>query len=192
MSIPPLAQIAVSNIAWEPHEDKTVAMMLARRGVTAIEVAPARLFPDPSAISSTAVKSTLAFWSDHGIRLAAMQGIAIRSFRLGIVRGHGSSRSDGSSIASDDHSRGPTRLRPFGIRLAGQPASRGDAARRGLSPRGRVLPARCRVRAGAWLRSMLRTQRIGLRLRFRAHDRRGFDPCKTGRSSGLSRAPRCW
>jgi D-psicose/D-tagatose/L-ribulose 3-epimerase len=75
MTLPPVSQIAVSNIAWPPQEDEDVAALLEQRGVTAIEVAPARLFADPDAITPAAVKSALAFWSDHGIRVAAMQGL---------------------------------------------------------------------------------------------------------------------
>jgi D-psicose/D-tagatose/L-ribulose 3-epimerase len=71
----PPSQIAVSNIAWTPQEDKSIAALLQRRGVTAIEVAPARLFPDPAAIAKGAARDTVAFWRDHGIRLAAMQGL---------------------------------------------------------------------------------------------------------------------
>jgi sugar phosphate isomerase/epimerase len=73
-----LSQIAVSNIAWAPEDDEAVATFLRKRGVTAIEVAPGRLFAEPATTSTADIETVRAFWDKHGIRIAAMQGLLFR------------------------------------------------------------------------------------------------------------------
>ena len=45
--MPDVARLAVSNIAWEPHEDDAVAEVLRREGVTGVEIAPTKWRPTP-------------------------------------------------------------------------------------------------------------------------------------------------
>jgi D-psicose/D-tagatose/L-ribulose 3-epimerase len=75
MTAPMLSRISVSNIAWVAEEDEAVAALLVRRGVMAIEVAPGRLFADPITATTAEIEKIRAFWSGHGIRIAAMQGL---------------------------------------------------------------------------------------------------------------------
>ena len=41
-------RLAISNIAWETFEDETIATMLKRFGINAIDIAPGKYFPEPA------------------------------------------------------------------------------------------------------------------------------------------------
>lgn len=60
-------KLAVSHIAWEPDEEAAAAAILARHGVSAVEVAPARVGADPRAYR--------AGWEARGFRIVAMQAL---------------------------------------------------------------------------------------------------------------------
>ena len=67
--------LAVSNIAWAPDEELAMARLLEELAVTEVELAPTKVFPDPLAVTDTALKTHLAIWSDHGIRVRAFQSL---------------------------------------------------------------------------------------------------------------------
>ena len=67
--------LVVSNIAWAPEEDPAVASALAPLGVTAVEIAPTKVFPDPPVAADAEVDRYLAFWGDHGIDVVAFQSM---------------------------------------------------------------------------------------------------------------------
>jgi sugar phosphate isomerase/epimerase len=68
-------RLAISNIAWPRGEDEVVAAALVRHGVTAIEVAPTKLWPDLLAITDAEVNSVRRFWADRGIAIIAAQSL---------------------------------------------------------------------------------------------------------------------
>jgi sugar phosphate isomerase/epimerase len=67
--------IAVSNIAWAAEEERAIARLLADHAVRAIEVAPGRLFANPSSVHPDDVAAVRAFWADFGIDIVAMQSL---------------------------------------------------------------------------------------------------------------------
>jgi D-psicose/D-tagatose/L-ribulose 3-epimerase len=67
--------LTVSNIAWPADEEQDVATELAALGVTAVEIAPTKVFTDPLAVEDCELERYLAFWADHGIAVVAFQSM---------------------------------------------------------------------------------------------------------------------
>ncbi len=68
-------KIAISNIAWEPREDEAVGRILNERGISGIEVAPTKLWPDLAAADEFAIAAYRKFWEDREIRIVALQSL---------------------------------------------------------------------------------------------------------------------
>lgn len=68
-------RLAISNIAWPRGEDEAIAAALVRLGVTAIEVAPTKLWPDLLAVTDAEIDSVRRFWTDRGIDIVAAQSL---------------------------------------------------------------------------------------------------------------------
>ncbi|GAA2567643.1 sugar phosphate isomerase/epimerase family protein [Microbacterium binotii] len=69
------AGLAVSNIAWEPAEEAEVARAMSDLGVRFVEIAPTKVFDDPTDVSDRALREYLGFWEDHGISVVAFQSM---------------------------------------------------------------------------------------------------------------------
>lgn len=67
--------LAVSSIAWTAEEDALVAPLLVGAGVTGVEIAPTRLWPDLAAARDAAVLHHRDFWREHGLAVPAMQAL---------------------------------------------------------------------------------------------------------------------
>ncbi|MEF2978700.1 sugar phosphate isomerase/epimerase family protein [Subtercola sp. YIM 133946] len=67
--------LAVSNIAWPADEEAAVAQALADLSVSAVEIAPTKVFADPLAASDEQVADYLSFWADHGVSVVAFQSM---------------------------------------------------------------------------------------------------------------------
>jgi D-psicose/D-tagatose/L-ribulose 3-epimerase len=68
-------RLAVSNIAWPTSEQDRVLAALRGLGVSAVEVAPTKLFPDPSAATPPAVDAARGWWADQGFSIVAAQAL---------------------------------------------------------------------------------------------------------------------
>lgn len=68
-------KLAVSNIAWAAGQDAVVASSLVDAGVDMLEVAPGRLFSDPSRADAAAATATRRLWSDRGLPIGSMQAL---------------------------------------------------------------------------------------------------------------------
>jgi sugar phosphate isomerase/epimerase len=68
-------RIAFSNIAWPPEQDAAVAAALTSAGITALEVAPGKLHPDPSTLSADACRDLRRRWEDRGLPIVAAQAL---------------------------------------------------------------------------------------------------------------------
>lgn len=68
-------KLAISQIAWHPDEETGIAEVLVRYGISAVELAPARIFADPSSPTLAEAKSAVDFWSAYGIRPVAFQAL---------------------------------------------------------------------------------------------------------------------
>jgi sugar phosphate isomerase/epimerase len=67
--------LAVSNIAWPADEESDVAAALADVGVSAVEIAPTKVFPDPLNVSDAEIERYLSSWSRRGISVVAFQSM---------------------------------------------------------------------------------------------------------------------
>jgi D-psicose/D-tagatose/L-ribulose 3-epimerase len=68
-------RLAVSNIAWNPDEDEEISGLLRRYDVDAIDIAPAKYFPDPANTSEPDALSVRRWWQDKGIEITGMQAL---------------------------------------------------------------------------------------------------------------------
>lgn len=67
--------LAVSNIAWDAKDDAHVLAMLRRSGVTRLEVAPARAFPDPATATMEEAVRYMENCRRQGLEIVAMQAL---------------------------------------------------------------------------------------------------------------------
>lgn len=68
-------KIAVSNIAWSPDEEAAVAATLQDLGVHSVEVAPTKVFANPTATTALERADYSWFWADYGIDIVAFQSM---------------------------------------------------------------------------------------------------------------------
>lgn len=68
-------QLAISNIAWDATDDRMVAAAMADLNVTAIELAPTKVFIDPVRANDDAINQATRFWQSFGIEIVAFQSI---------------------------------------------------------------------------------------------------------------------
>lgn len=68
-------RIAVSNIAWPVAHDDAVGDALLKEGVTGIEVAPTKVWPNPLAANEFDIKSYRRQWENRGISIVAAQSL---------------------------------------------------------------------------------------------------------------------
>lgn len=67
--------LAVSNIAWPADEEIAVATTLQTLGVRFVEIAPTKVFADPTRTTKTERADYSQFWADHGITIVAFQSM---------------------------------------------------------------------------------------------------------------------
>jgi len=68
-------RLAISNIAWDIEEDDSIAPLLTRLGIDAIDVAPTKYFPDLYAVSDNKIDHVRRYWADHGVEITGMQSL---------------------------------------------------------------------------------------------------------------------
>ncbi|NOQ16260.1 MAG: TIM barrel protein [Methyloprofundus sp.] len=68
-------KLAISNIAWEQHDDPVILSILTANGVTGIEVAPTKLWGDWNGASHKAATEYRNTMHAKGFELPAMQAI---------------------------------------------------------------------------------------------------------------------
>ena len=68
-------RISISNIAWEKDEEPAIAELLTRLGITAVDVAPGKYFPDVAAASDADIRKVRAWWEERGISIYGMQSL---------------------------------------------------------------------------------------------------------------------
>lgn len=68
-------RISISNIAWERDEEPQIAELLTRLGVTAVDVAPGKYFPNVAAASDEDIRKVRAWWEERGISIYGMQSL---------------------------------------------------------------------------------------------------------------------
>jgi D-psicose/D-tagatose/L-ribulose 3-epimerase len=68
-------RLGISNIAWPAECDADVARELRELGVSAVEVAPTRRWPDPSAVSESEARAYRAYWHAFGLDIVSVQAL---------------------------------------------------------------------------------------------------------------------
>ncbi|HSY28369.1 MAG TPA: sugar phosphate isomerase/epimerase family protein [Burkholderiaceae bacterium] len=68
-------RLSISNIAWDAAEDETIATLLHRFGIDAIDVAPGKYFPDPQKATEEDIVRVKNWWSERGIEITGMQAL---------------------------------------------------------------------------------------------------------------------
>lgn len=70
-----MPELVVSNIAWTNEEEPDVAKKLIELGVKYVEIAPTKLWPDPTQVSDEEALEYVKWWSDQGINISAFQSM---------------------------------------------------------------------------------------------------------------------
>lgn len=68
-------KVAISNIAWDIAQDEEVRDLLTRMGVSAIEIAPTKIWPDIESVKTGDVRQYREFWNSRTIDIVAMQSL---------------------------------------------------------------------------------------------------------------------
>lgn len=67
--------IAVSNIAWTADEEPAVAAELQKLGIHHVEIAPTKVWKDPTNVSDAEVQKYKDFWAKYDIEIVAFQSM---------------------------------------------------------------------------------------------------------------------
>jgi D-psicose/D-tagatose/L-ribulose 3-epimerase len=68
-------RISISNIAWSPEHDSSVASLLRTHGIDAIDVAPGKYFKDFARTSTKDITDVRLWWMDNGVEIVGMQAL---------------------------------------------------------------------------------------------------------------------
>lgn len=68
-------KLAISNIAWEVHNDMSLLAELSKLGVQGIEVAPSKIWPQWQGATEAAAQQYRKFMQEHGFTIPSMQAI---------------------------------------------------------------------------------------------------------------------
>lgn len=68
-------RLAISNIAWDAHDDAEVAALLAREGMNGVEIAPTKWRPDPLNATAAETARYRGMWEDRGLPIVALQAL---------------------------------------------------------------------------------------------------------------------
>lgn len=68
-------RLAISNIAWDVTEDESIISLLHRYCVDAIDIAPAKYFPNPAKASDEDILAVKNWWTARGIEITGMQAL---------------------------------------------------------------------------------------------------------------------
>jgi D-psicose/D-tagatose/L-ribulose 3-epimerase len=80
-------RLAISNIAWDISEDLSVAQLLGKFGIDAIDVAPSKYFPVPTNTKDESILNVKRWWSNHGIEITGMQALLFGTTGLNLFGG---------------------------------------------------------------------------------------------------------
>ncbi len=67
--------IAVSSIAWHPEEEAAVAKKLQSLGIKHVELAPTKIWKDPTEVSAEDARKVVNWWKSYGIDIIAFQSM---------------------------------------------------------------------------------------------------------------------
>lgn len=70
-----MVDIAISNIAWQPHEEEKIRAFLSSQDLHHIEIAPGKYFPDGILDDKTNIQQCKTFWESVNIHIVALQSL---------------------------------------------------------------------------------------------------------------------
>lgn len=68
-------RLSISNIAWEKEEEPQIALLLRQLGVSTVDIAPGKYFPEPSEVTDTDIRKVKSWWEERGISIYGMQSL---------------------------------------------------------------------------------------------------------------------
>ncbi len=77
-------RLAISNIAWDVAEDESLAALLQRFQVDAIDSAPGKYFPKPVEATEAEILRVRQWWADRGIEITGMQALLFGTTGLNV------------------------------------------------------------------------------------------------------------
>lgn len=80
-------KFAFFNIAWNKNQDAEIAPLLARYGFEGVEIAPAKVWQEPTQVTSALAKSYRQFWSSHGLAISSLCSLFYPHQKLNFFKG---------------------------------------------------------------------------------------------------------
>lgn len=77
-------RLAISNIAWDRHEDEEVAQLLLRYKIDAIDIAHSKYFTDPRNASAAEIAAVQNWWGQRGFTISGMQALMFGTVGLNV------------------------------------------------------------------------------------------------------------
>ena len=77
-------RLAISNIAWDIHEDEDIVKLLKQYGVDAIDIAPGKYFPEPVKATDQEISHVKGWWSERNIEITGMQALLFGTVGLNV------------------------------------------------------------------------------------------------------------
>lgn len=77
-------RISISNIAWEIALDETLANLLHKYNVDAIDIAPGKYFLEPQSATSSEIQAVKNWWEQRGIDIIGMQSLLFGTTGLNV------------------------------------------------------------------------------------------------------------
>lgn len=71
-------RLVVSNIAWTNDEEPLMANKLQKLGVKFLEIAPTKLWGEPSEVTDAQIEEYVSFWKQYGITIVAFQSVLFK------------------------------------------------------------------------------------------------------------------
>jgi D-psicose/D-tagatose/L-ribulose 3-epimerase len=78
--------LAVSNIAWDVSQDDAVAEILRQHGISSIEIAPTKYWPQPLQATPTEIAAIRATWAERGFSIVALQALLFGQPQLQLLQ----------------------------------------------------------------------------------------------------------
>jgi sugar phosphate isomerase/epimerase len=80
-------RLAVSNVAWDAGEDDAVLAIMKRYAVSGLEVAPTKIWNQPSSVTEKTATAYRRGWEERGIEIVAMQSLLFGQQGLELFNG---------------------------------------------------------------------------------------------------------
>jgi D-psicose/D-tagatose/L-ribulose 3-epimerase len=93
-------KLAASNIAWDPSEDDTVALILRSRGFSGVEIAPSKRWESPTDATEKEIVAYRDEWAKRGLPIVAMQALLFGRPDLQLFGPEGARRALGEYLTA--------------------------------------------------------------------------------------------